>query len=249
MSRRRFFCTNIAEPGQQVFLAEPEANHALRILRLRLGDEVELLDGDGCAALATVVEACDNRRELRLGLQINARHRQAPPPWQPRLLVAPPRGKLMSQIIRQAIELGVMRITPIVCAFSVACPQSSEPWQHDLIAALKQSGSRFLPKIDPPCTFAQALATAGSQGVLGSPERGGGGAAAFADWQPGAVDIWIGPEGGFSAEEIQALRQGNVVPVRVGPNILRVETAAVALLAWLWAQVDNNNDTDGDPNS
>ncbi|MDX9979316.1 MAG: RsmE family RNA methyltransferase, partial [Lentisphaeria bacterium] len=159
----------------------------------------------------------------------------APPSLRIRLYVAPPRGKTTALALRAAVELGVWRITPILCEYGVARPEGDKAsWRAELVAAGKQSGNAFVPELDAPVAFAAALAQAGP-GVFGAVPRSG---------SPGEKDLptagelglWIGPEGGFSAAEEEALHAARLVPLTVGRWILRVETAVPALLGYLAAK-------------
>jgi 16S rRNA (uracil1498-N3)-methyltransferase len=127
----------------------------------------------------------------------------------------------------------VWRITPILCDYGVAKPdQEKASWHAELVVAMKQSGNAFLPRLDAPLPFAEALAGAMEPGVFGAVPRAG---ASSASSLPSAGDLglWIGPEGGFSTTEEDGLYARDFAPLTVGRWILRVETAVPALLGCL----------------
>jgi len=143
----------------------------------------------------------------------------------------------MDAVLRTATELGVRRVSPILCRYGVAKPDSDkDSWQQTLIAACKQSGNPFLPTISPPINFHQALARHdAAAGFFGAIPR-----VNDQPSQPGqllpqsAISLWIGPEGGFCPEEDAALRTAGLRALTIGPWILRVETAVPALIGALY---------------
>lgn len=235
MPVRRFHLPVIPEVGEVVALPPEEARHAATVLRLRAGDELTLLDGAGTVAAAEVAELGGGRRPDMV-CRIVKREVLSPPALRVRLYVAPPRGKTSGLVLRTATELGVWRITPILCEYGVARPEGDKAsWRAELVAAGKQSGNAFIPELDAPVAFAAALRQAAEPGVFGAVPRSG---------SPGEQDLpavgelglWIGPEGGFSATEEEALHASRLVPLTVGRWILRVETAVPALLGYLAAK-------------
>ncbi len=236
---RSFFCPDIPAPGAETALEGGEAFHAARVLRLREGDAVRLLDGRGGRATAEVARLERRGRDETVFVRISQAERWEPPRVRLHLLVAPPRAKLMAQLVKDATELGVWRITPLTCEFSVAKPEGGavvEHWRADALAALKQSGNPFLPELDAPCPFAQALRELPAAGVFGDASAGAAAPPGFTAVPPDAhtvLPVWIGPEGGFSENERGALLSRGAVPVRVGSWILRVETAVPALVGFL----------------
>jgi 16S rRNA (uracil1498-N3)-methyltransferase len=180
-----------------------------------------------------MVEHVGGGRRADVVCRILRREELVAPARRIRLYVAPPRGKTVALVLRAAVELGVWRITPVLCQYGVAKPdQDKASWHTELIAAMKQSGNVFLPRLDPPLPFAGALAVAAEPGVFGAvPRSGSGGALSLPS--AGDLGLWIGPEGGFSATEEDDLYGRGFVPLTVGRWILRVETAVPALLACL----------------
>lgn len=229
MQIRRFYLPELPPEADVVMLPPEEAVHAMRVLRLRGGDQMTVLDGRGTVAEACIEALGEGRRFVGASCRILSRRAWDPPVPAVRLYVAPPRGGAMGQIVRSAVELGVCRITPVLCRYGVSRPDGKAVagWQQDAVAALKQSGNAFLPEIDPPQSFAAALSGAVEPGVFGA-VPGSGAARA---WPVGdRLGVWIGPEGGFAADEEGALWDRGFVPLTVGRWVLRVETAVPAIL-------------------
>ena len=232
---RFFFLSIIPASGQDVCLPPAEATHALRVLRLRAGDTIGLVNGTGVRAVAEVVETGRQHRQEEVRCRVASREEWTAPRTLLHLFVAPPRAKHMAQIIRDATELGVARIRPILCDYSVSKPESAAvvaEWQADAVAAIKQSGNPFLPHLDAPSPFAEAIVQAPRTGWFGDVTPAGTDPVAAL---PGAGDlsVWIGPEGGFSPPEKTALAAAGYRPLQVGTWILRVETAVPAILGLL----------------
>ena len=233
---RRFFCQPLPDGVDTVTLDDAESHHLRTVLRARDGQTVELLDGVGGRATATVVP--DNARRGPVSLRLHALSRQPEPPVRPVLYVAPPRAKLMDHLLRQATELGLWCLRPIITERSVATPPDAAVagWLDTAREACKQSGNPWLPTIEPPRKLADALSADPPGGYIAwlDPQDSRPGAAR-PDVAVGEQAIWIGPEGGFSPEEAEAICRAGARPIGLGPHILRTETAVVAALALMHA--------------
>lgn len=227
----------IPAAGEEVVLRGSEARHAAVVLRLRAGDRLDLLDGAGVRAEAVAREVRAGRRECEVVCRVVCREARPEPSLAVRLYLAPPRGGAMGDAVRCATELGVRRITPILCRHGVSRPgpEAATAWRQDAVAAAKQSGNPFLPVVDTPCLFADALREASLPAVFGAVVNRG----PIPVPRPAAgvpLGVWVGPEGGFCEEEENALLERGVVPVTAGPWVLRVGTAVAALLGGLWRE-------------
>ena len=227
MSIRKFRCDHLDQPSGSVLkLEREEENHLFKILRAAPGDRIELLDGCGSIASAEVVPG-------RLVKLLEVR-KISPPERRVHLYIAPPRRQKMDSVLREATELGVWRIVPVICEFSVSEPDAasvSGRWNNAMFEACKQSGNPYLPRTLAPLRFADALEecrTSCSAVYFGSPTDSG--ETAIPD---GDIAWFVGPEGGFSDRELSQLVASGARPLRIGRWILRVETAAVAGLALL----------------
>jgi 16S rRNA (uracil1498-N3)-methyltransferase len=221
-----------------VILPEPEAHHAVHVLRVRPRERVVVLDGVGGEYLCEVVEAGSRGVTLRVA----QKNSHPPLPYQVTLLQAIPKGKTMELIVQKATELGVHRIVPILSERVVpqleagSVPAKLEKWGAAAIEAIKQCGSAWLPTIEPPVTPQAFLARgerfdlpliASLQPDAQHPRRH---FTSFFDERkrlPRSVGLWIGPEGDFTPSEINAVRAAGALPITLGELVLRSETAAI----------------------
>ena len=215
------------EPGSFFRLDSREEAHLFRILRARPGETVAVMDGHG--TLGTAVVEVD--RQLRLEST-----RTVPPPARRlHLYFAPPKKQKLDVLLKQAVELGVYALVPVLCERSVVQPGENSVagrWMDLLFEACKQSGNPFLPEVANPMPFKAALAHArencnilitGSNRTGVFPELGTASDVAF----------FVGPEGGFTDAETDAMFAAGAAPLRIGDWTLRVETAAIAGLGVL----------------
>ena len=215
------------EPGSSFCLDSREETHLFRILRARPGETVALLDGHGTAGTAVV--GSDHR------LCLESKRTVPPPARRLHLYFAPPKKQKLDALLRQAVELGVFELVPMLCERSVVQPGENSVagrWMDLLFEACKQSGNPFLPEVIAPMPFAAALAHARetcSALVVGSNRTG-----VFPDLGTASdVAFFVGPEGGFTDAETDAMFAAAAIPLRIGDWTLRVETAAVAGLGVL----------------
>jgi 16S rRNA (uracil1498-N3)-methyltransferase len=227
---RRLFAEDLA--ADSVELTEAEAHHALRVLRLEDGAEVEVFDGRGGVALGRL------RPRGRRGAVVEITGRREARPVRPavELAFACPKGKRLDWLIEKAVELGAAALRPVVFERSVAgrelSPHAAGRWRDHCIAAAKQSGADFLPRIDRPTPLPALLAEpAANLALLGQAGGEPAGPILAGAGPVEAVALLVGPEGGLTPEEAQAAGSSGWLPVSVGPLTLRVETAAVSLLA------------------
>jgi 16S rRNA (uracil1498-N3)-methyltransferase len=227
--------------GRKCVPPPSQAHHALRVLRLKKGDAVVLFNGDGAEYAAVVVEA--NRD--RFALEVTGRKavdREAP--FAVMLAQAVASGERMDYTVQKAVELGVAAIQPLEARRSVVRLSAERAerrvahWQAVVVAACEQSGRNRVPQVMPLKQLDAFLSgrvpqNDGEQRVLLSPRS----ARRLRDLDPPARTLVMlsGPEGGFSPEEERAAEEAGFLPVRLGPRILRTETAAVAALAAMQA--------------
>ena len=224
-----FYCENLPESGH-VELSREETQHLAKTLRAKIGDKIELLDGDGQKAIAEVKDLPRNRGNATCSI-LNV---ETVPVPQRRihLFVAPPRSNIFSPLIKQCVEMGVWSINLVECEFSVSKPKDKkDTFFKDILAAGKQSGNAYFPKIIPLKKFSQALNDCEFPIVYGAVPADRGEVDALP--QEGDIALWIGPEGGFSDKELQAIKDKNATGVCLGNWVLPFETAVVALLGVL----------------
>lgn len=216
-----------------------EAHHALRVLRLRTGEECEVFDGEGNAARCRVAGNSGNALlldELR------------PLPPMPAvaditLALAIPKGGNMELIVQKAVEMGVSRIIPLITERTIVrlnpkeARSKAEKWRRTVLEACKQCGVRRLPAVEDPAPYAELLQRSDLPGLRltcaivphAKPLRDTLEQARSAG-QRGCL-LLIGPEGDLSPAEYAAAEAAGFAPVSLGPIILRVETAVFLSVA------------------
>lgn len=224
-----FYFASLAETSERLSLSGAEASHAGGARRLRAGDRVVLFDGAGTVANAEITAAATGRLELAL---LSRERRPAPIPLH--LACALPKGDRQATLLDTATQLGMTDFTPLVCEHSVVTPgpNSAPRWRRICLEACKQSRRAHLPRLHAARTPAEVAREHGAQALLIADPEGQAFAQAARLTADGAM-VLIGPEGGFTRQEVAAVRAAGGVPVALGACILRVETAAAALLALL----------------
>jgi len=208
-----------------VAVSDEEAHHARNVLRLAVGDAVRLVDGAGLAAEAEVVAVERHRLVCRA-----EEPQPIPDPAASQLTVilAPPKGDRLADVVRGLTELGVGAIGWLACERGERLPGNQERLDRIACEALKQCRRGRLPAF----VGTHAMATLAKPGVRCILlDRAGGRA------EPGnvaATTLVIGPEGGLTTEEVSALTAAGAITVRLCAPVLRIETAALAAAA-VWA--------------
>lgn len=238
MRLRRLYHDAPLAAGATVRLDERAATHLARVLRMKVGDGLRVFDGRGAEHVATIHAIAGTRVELAVG----AAHPPTPEsPLEITLTQGVSRGERMDYALQKATELGVARIAPVLCERSVVkldpaqAAARHEHWRGVVSAAAEQCGRATLPALVPPRRLAEHLAaTQGAGGTLRAvllPDASAGPAALPGDLR--AIELLIGPEGGLSDEEERLAVGVGYRPLRLGPRVLRTETAPVAALAVL----------------
>lgn len=230
--------------GEILRLDAREAHHALKVLRVKYGELVAVLDGVGNEFLCTV----ENCSRDAVTLSVSLKNFKPPPPCPVTLLVAIPKGKIIEGIIQKSVELGAHRIVPVISERVVtqldgeSGEHKREKWQGVAIEAIKQCGAAWLPKIEAPVTIGQFLARKEKfdLSLVGSLQKERRHLRdVFSEFEmkqkhaPRSVGVWIGPEGDFTLDELKLIQDSGAQPISLGSLVLRVETAAVYCLSVL----------------
>jgi 16S rRNA (uracil1498-N3)-methyltransferase len=233
----RLYCDLHLSPGAEIALPETAAHHAVTVLRLQVGDTLNLFNGEGGEYRACLVAVGKRETRVRL-IEFDAAERESP--LAITLALGISAGERMDYSLQKATELGVTAIVPLATERSVVkltgerADKRLQHWRHVVIAACEQCGRNRVPAIAPVQTLAAYL-TAGERGkrrLLLSPDA----AMPLKRVPPAAaVVLLIGAEGGLAPSEYQAAEASGFEPVSLGPRILRTETAPVAALAVLQA--------------
>lgn len=239
MRRRAFKADDLS--GEQVTLRGDEAHHALHVLRRSVGDEIIVFDGRGQRATARIVHVAAG--ELVADVMDRTVDQST------RVLIiatAIPKGERADWLVEKCAELGVSELIPLLCERGQVSPGAGKltRWRRKADEAAKQSGQARSMAVREPMALAVAIETCagggpawyGAPGAARSLAKAIGDAVA-GDAASGGASIWIGPEGGFSPEEVALLGQSGAQAVSLGGTILRVETAAVAAAA-VWGVIN-----------
>ena len=236
MSPRRFFVKPEAIHDEQVSLSDELVHHIGTVLRLSAGDELLILDGCGGHFLSCIENLSAGQGSARIIKQWSAGEQSLPI----RLVQSLPKGEKFDLILQKGCELGISRFSPVWSERSI--PVMKQPradkkrqrWQRIVAEAARQSRRPFLPVCDPVVSLEQTLAECRQElklmlwedESLPLAER-------LPDKAPADVAILVGPEGGFSQNEVDLARAAGFLPVSLGPRILRTETAGFAVTAIL----------------
>ena len=243
MSFARFFAPAAGVPGDRVLLPVDEAEHLTRVLRLSSGDRVRVFNGRG-AEFEAVVDAAD-----RDGVRLTIGDPCTPAP-EPRVAItlaqAVLKGDKMDDVVRDAVMIGVAAIHPIVTARSetsiaaLTRGRRRERWQRIAVSSAKQCGRAVVPSILAPRPF-NPLEPPGERFpapvfILVEPNSPGGVALASLETAiPEHVTLVVGPEGGWTAEELQTASALGTL-VTLGRRTLRADAMALVALAALFAK-------------
>jgi 16S rRNA (uracil1498-N3)-methyltransferase len=235
MRLTRVYVETSLEPGAIVALPPDTGSHVAKVLRARVGDEVILFNGDGREFSGEIDAVRGSRVTVSVGPpQVIDRES----PLAVTLVQCVPRGDRMDFIVQKATELGVTRLIPVTSQRSVVrlddrqSETKAAHWRAVAVSACEQCGRNRLPQIDAPRALIDYLGAeewSGPRLVL-EPECTSGATALPIESR---VELAIGPEGGFAPEELEAFRIAGFERVRLGPRILRTETAALAAVTWL----------------
>lgn len=222
--------------GTSLALPETAANHLARVLRLREGDACVLFNGDGhdydarltaiskrgVVADIVVARAIDNESPLRVIL-----------------LQGIARGEKMDLILQKSTELGVAAIIPVMAERTEVKLDAERTekrvahWRSVIASACEQSGRARLPSLSAPASLADAARDVGTGATKLTLDPTGDVALATVEIASGAVVVAIGPEGGWSPRDRDTLSAAGFTGLRLGPRILRTETAGLAAIAAL----------------
>ena len=231
------YLPNLETTGNEAILEGIEATHAVRARRLRIDDLVCVFDGIGRSASARISEV--TQRPLQVHLVIDDYEHRPPPAPRIHLVSALPKGDRQATMLDMATQLGMTDYTPLRCDRSVsqARVQTYDRWRRVLIESCKQSHRPWLPVLHPPVDLKDWIAQcAGTNAVNVIADKGGGtGDQAIENSLLNAesVCLVVGPEGGFSDTEREHLDEAKSEMLALGDGVLRVETAAVALIAFV----------------
>jgi 16S rRNA (uracil1498-N3)-methyltransferase len=213
-------------------LPEDEARHVLKVLRGRAGDAIEVVDAEGSLFLAELDAAGG-------ALVFEALKTFGDKDIEVVLYQAVPKGGRMELVVEKATEVGVSRIVPLLSARGVVRPRDAKVgrWRRVAEAAARQSLRLAVPEVAEPMGFPEAIEEVGGDGVLlhNAP-----------DLEPlesvisAPASLFVGPEGGWSEEEVRAAEEAGLALAQLGPYRLRSETAGVVAVARARAALESS---------
>jgi 16S rRNA (uracil1498-N3)-methyltransferase len=222
--------------GETATISGPDHAHLARVLRIRPGETLTLLDNAGNAYHAIALEVGKTTTTARLVAQITLR---SEPPIRVTVAQALGKGDRFEQVIQHGTELGAAAFIPVLAERCVAEVKAEKEerrltrWRLIAKGAAEQSGRLYIPEVLPPRRFGDLLRAlpAGPTLLLHPDARES--LRAFLATQPHPADLTliVGPEGGWSQAEVSSAQAANVIPIRLGPRILRTETAALVALS------------------
>jgi 16S rRNA (uracil1498-N3)-methyltransferase len=235
----RIFVRQPCVPGEEIALDRADAHHIVTVLRMQALDPIILVDGKGAWDATLIVVAADEARVRVLGLAVESGGEL---PISIIVLQAVARGSRFDQVVEKVTELGAARIVPVRCDRAQADAGSGrvQRWRRIARSAAEQSRRQRVPEIEETADWRDAIARIGATMPV------------IVAWQHApresltdaagrcmgvsSIAIAVGPESGFSDDEIAFAREVGVTFVSLGPTILRTETAAAALIAALAAR-------------
>ncbi len=245
----RFFVENgLGISGESITITGEDVNHIKNVLRLKIGEEILVSDGRGrdykCeisafesdAVFANILDITDNFAELSTEVT---------------LFQGYPKGDKFELIIQKTVELGVTRIVPVMTKRTIVklddkkAAKKVERYNAIAESAAKQSGRGVIPEVTMPVTFAKALEMAKALDMNIIPYEEAEGVV----YSKGVIKdvkgkkslgIFIGPEGGFAADEVEAAMEAGAKAITLGHRILRTETAGLAVMSIIMFKLEED---------
>ena len=229
----RLYHSSALSLEQNIVLEKKTSHHLIRVLRAKKGSEVTLFNGDGHEYLAEILD--ENIKKCQLEIKDKTKIINESP-LNITLIQGISRGDRMDSCIQKSVELGVHTIIPVICQKTGTSLKGDRAkkklnhWQQIIISACEQSGRCIIPEIKMATNFLNAVQNIHSDHkiILAPDEKN---TIKSISAPSNHLYILIGPEGGFTKEEIQLASDNNFISISLGPRILRTETAAPASIA------------------
>lgn len=232
----RFYALPDNIDGDIIWLDPSNSYHLIKVLRLSCGDRVMVFDGQGNEYVCEIIETGSDCVKLRI---LERRMSPNEAGTNITLIQSIPKFDKMDLIVQKCTELGVARIVPVISGRTIVklSPEAQESrrqrWQRIAGEAAKQCGRSIIPEIANVTSFRSALDIFTPNTLALIPwecEKTITIGSVLKQSKAEAVSVCIGPEGGFSADEVDMAVQSRVIPVSLGPRILRTETAGLVAL-------------------
>jgi 16S rRNA (uracil1498-N3)-methyltransferase len=224
MSRSRFIDGGAWQSGAELALSLEESHHLIHVMRLPAGAPIEVVDGAGRRAEAIVVSTSGGVARVRIGAI-----EQGPPASRVEIAFGIPKPAALEFILRRATEVGVAAFRPLVTRHSLRLAEWNERrWGKIVLEVCKQCQELWFPRLLPPQPLSAWLADRNAARALVLFDETDRAAHAAISAQAAGWDLAVGPEGGWSPEELAQLRSSGALSYGLGRNRLRAEMAAVA---------------------
>ena len=243
---QHFFVTPSQVEGERIYIEGSDVNHMKNVLRMRPGEAVAISDGDNLKYRCVVEGYEEGRAVLAIQQRMPV---DTELPCRITLFQGLPKQDKMELIVQKAVELGASQVVPVATRRSVVkldekkAAKKLQRWQQISESAAKQAGRVYIPQVSSVLSYQEALEKAGELDVLLIPYELAEGmeearkvVASIAQGQ--SVGIFIGPEGGFEKEEVDAAIHQGAKAITLGRRILRTETAGLAILSILMFRLE-----------
>lgn len=224
-----FFDSSAGTAAGELLLDEDNSRHIVQVLRMKPGEKLRLTDGRGALLTAAILD--DHKKKCRVRIESAEQF----PPRKNNVAIAISPLKNASRLewfLEKATEIGVSAIIPLLSERTERQHNRPDRWQNILVSALLQSQQTWLPELPEPVSFPSLIASANAEQrliahCLEAPRPTESLAARIRKHRPASSLILIGPEGDFSQKEVELALGEGFVPVTLGSNRLRTETAGV----------------------
>ena len=231
---RRYFVPDLPITGGLISLPDAEAQHAVRVMRVQVGDEVELFDGKGHQSQGIITAIKRNQCECEAAASSSISRE---PSTRVDLGIALPKPDRAKELIERLTELGVHSVTPLLAQRSQRPPSASllEKLSRAVVEACKQCGRNHLMEIRSTQSADEFFRDSdGGNKLIAHPSAESVRLASIQRDQPCIAAV--GPEGGWTDEEVESARSHGFRPLSLGSRIYRIETAAVAIACVIAAE-------------
>jgi 16S rRNA (uracil1498-N3)-methyltransferase len=219
-----FYVPNVAE--NEIVLDETESKHAIRVLRLNVGDKIQVVNGKGGFFLAEITQPHPKKCKLSI---LESHTEFGKRRFNLHMAIAPTKNiDRFEWFLEKATEIGIDEITPVLCEHSERKTIKPDRLEKILVSAMKQSLKAYLPKLNPMVSFNGFLIkNEGEQKYIAHCNEGEKEHLQNEVEKEKSVTILIGPEGDFSPEEVEQAKKNGFCEISLGSSRLRTETAAI----------------------
>lgn len=237
MSLSRFHVPAAAWATPNLILREDEAQHCSRVMRKEAGDQIEVFDGEGRVAACEIIKVTKSEVQAR----VISEERTAAFSTAIHLVPALIKGEAFEWMLEKAVELGAASVQPVMTERAVVHLDGAQAekklvkWRRHMIESAKQCHTPFVPRLEAPRAFANAVPglEADLKLIPALSEQSRTLKQVLPVERPKSVVVLIGPEGDFTAAEEELAQRAGFLPITLGPLVLRAETASIATLAIL----------------